>query len=91
VSLPSTSKNSENRRLSYTREEILNIRPPKQQKQENSGEELPLDHKTFTSRIRYEHRSSQIDLSKNYKLVGLRYYQQILVIFFVNIFILGYF
>uniref|UniRef100_A0A914LMW2 Endonuclease/exonuclease/phosphatase domain-containing protein n=1 Tax=Meloidogyne incognita TaxID=6306 RepID=A0A914LMW2_MELIC len=77
VSLPSTSKNSE-RRLSYTREEILNIRPPKQQKQENSVEELSLDHKTFASRIRYEHLSSQIDLSKNYKLVGLRYYQQIL-------------
>nr|CAD2126418.1 unnamed protein product [Meloidogyne enterolobii] len=75
VSLPSTSKNSENRRLSYTREEILSIRPPKQ---ENSVEELSLDHKTFASRIRYEHRSSKIDLSKNYKLVGLRYYQQIL-------------
>nr|CAD2141962.1 unnamed protein product [Meloidogyne enterolobii] len=75
VSQPSTSKNSENRRLSYTREEILSIRPPKQ---ENSVEELSLDHKTFASRIRYEHRSSKIDLSKNYKLVGLRYYQQIL-------------
>ncbi|CAK5035271.1 unnamed protein product [Meloidogyne enterolobii] len=75
VSQPSTSKNSENRRLSYTREEILSICPPKQ---ENSFEELSLDHKTFASRIRYEHRSSKIDLSKNYKLVGLRYYQQIL-------------
>ncbi|CAK5087808.1 unnamed protein product [Meloidogyne enterolobii] len=78
VSQPSTSKNSENRRLSYTREEILTIRPPKQ---ENSVEELSLDHKIFASRIRYEHRSSKIDLSKNYKLVGLRYYQQILVFF----------
>lgn len=61
--------------LRYTAEEILSYRP---QQQLNPIDEPHVDYKTFASRIRFEHRSIQIDLSKNYKLVGLRYFQQIL-------------
>lgn len=76
-SKPSTSTNADIS-IIYTNDQLLTIRSQQQSRKKSFEKEL-INYNTFSNRIRFKHRSIQIDLSKNYKLVGLRYFQEILV------------